>query len=183
MEIQTPKKVSKLNFNDLAFLTNKSTSEAKWDMANYLFSSDEELSENLTKSGIPKVSVNEYLDKSLFETRIKSCSRLDGLNSIDYIIKTYNNGITIDRLQKYSETPAFQKALKFTGKFTILNNILNKDQLLKLQKSWIYKNTYLIHNWSDNCISFIKENDWSVEFLKSKMIDENEIIKQLKNED
>lgn len=180
MKTKTPKEITKLNYNDIAFFFNKSTSDAKWDMSTYFYSTEKALAENLTKSGTPKIGKNDLVDKSEFEVKIRSCSKLDGLPQIDFIIETYNKEIPLDRLRKYSETTAFINALQFTGKHTILNQILNESQLLKLQKTWLLKNTIYVSSWSKKCTDFIKANDWCVSYLVEYISPHEKIEQQLK---
>lgn len=181
--MKTKTDITKLNFNDLAFFKGISTSDAKWEMAHYFYSTQKELDDNLTKTGVPRIGINDYVDKSEFETKIKSVSKFEGLDSIDFIIDTYNATIPLDRIFKYAENTSFIKALKFTGKHSILNEILNKEQLGKLAKIWLLKNTYMVNYWSDKCNKFIQNNDWSVDFLDVNMISKEEIKKQLKRDD
>ena len=178
-KLKTPNEIQKLNYNDVAFLTNKSTSEAKWDMSTYIYKSEDEIYENLTKTGVPKIGINDLVDKSDFETKIKSCSALDGLNSIDHLIETHNKGIPTSGLLKFSENPTFRKAIKFTGKYSILNDILNREQFLKLQKSWLFNQTYGKDRFSDKTIKFIITNDWSTEYLTDKGISHDIITEQI----
>jgi hypothetical protein len=179
--MKTQNEITKLNFNDIAFFNEISTTDAKWSMAHHLFGSEKHLEENLNKSGSPKISNKEYLDKALFESEIKSNSELDGINRIDYTISIYNKGVNLNKLREFSETKAFINALKFTGKYTIINEILQDEQLLKLQKSWLLANTYLINRWSKNTVLFIKKYDWSIEYLESKGISKDSINSQLKD--
>jgi hypothetical protein len=132
--MKTPERIKKLNFNDVAFFTEKTVTDAKWDMAHHLFK-PEEIKDNLTSAYIPAIKISDMVDKSAFETKIKSNSNLEGRNRIDYIIETYNKGVPLNTLRSYAENPLFIKALKFTGKNSILNDILNTEQLLKIQKN------------------------------------------------
>ena len=180
MKPKTPKEITKLNYNDIAFFFNKSASDAKWDMSTYFYSTEKALAENLTKSGTPKIGINDLVDKSEFETKIKSCSKLEGQNYIDTIIESYNKGIPMERLRKYSESSTFINAMKFTGKHKILNEILNKDQLLKLQKTWLLRNTLTVDYWTKKCTDFIKENDWCIPYLEEYISPHEKIEQQLK---
>lgn len=188
-QIKTPEQIVDLNFNDLAFFKGITTSEAKWEMANLLYS-EKDLYEiehedgsykNLNKSGIPIIKKTERLKKSLFETKIKSCSNLEGKNHIDFIIKSFNKPIPLQKLKEFSESKTFSKALKFTGKHEILNEILNRDQYLILQKSWLFSNAYLAYLYSDKTKFFVKNNPWAINYLVSKGIEKSEILEKLKN--
>lgn len=180
------KTITKLNYNDIAFFKGISTTDAKWKMAHHIFKDEDELYKNLTKSGAPKISVKEYLDRSLFDKDISSCTVLDGCSEIDEIIKSYNKGIPLNNLRIYSETQSFIGALKFTGKHDILNRILNKEQLLKIQKTWLFKNCYNVHYWSKNTIGFIQSNKWSYEYLETQGISKNTVqdkIREFKSQE
>ena len=177
--MKTPNEITELNYNDVAFFKNEKTSEAKWDMAHFFYDTHEMIEENLTKSGVPIISISNRVAKEHFETKIRSCSELDGLNMIDYIIETYNKEIPTSTVKEFCESLAFSKALKFTGKHSIINEILNDEQLLKCQKYWLFKNTYNKNNWSKNCVSFINSNEWSVDFLISKGFSKEDIYNKL----
>ena len=176
--MKTPEQITKLTFNDLAFFRGITTTDAKWEMAHVIFK-PEELEENLTKSGTPKITAKETVSKSDFETQIRSNSILDGKNNIDYLISVYNKGVDLNRLKEYSQNKAFIKALKFTGKNDILNSILNKEQYLKLQKTWLFINVYSVNNYSDKTIQFIKNNKWTLPYLIEKGVDEFKIKEQI----
>ena len=60
--MKTPEQVTKLNFNDIAFFKGITTSDAKWLMSEHIFKIDN-IEEYLTKSGVPKISAKEFLDK------------------------------------------------------------------------------------------------------------------------
>ena len=166
--MKTPKQITELNFNDIAFFNECSTSEAKWSMADFFYSPDKLLDDGLTKSGTPKIKVTDLLPKSQFETQIRSNSNLEGENKIDYIIKTYNIGVPLNKLREWSENKVFIKALRFTGKYSIINTILNTDQILRVHKSWLLANTYDISYWSKNTVLFINSNKWANDYLLEK---------------
>lgn len=75
--LKTKNEVQQLNFNDLAFFMGISTSDAKWKMAHIFYNSDKELSKNLTKTGVPKISLNDLVDKSKFEKKNKIFNRTE----------------------------------------------------------------------------------------------------------
>lgn len=162
--IKKPAEIEKLNFNDVAFFFNESSGDAKWRIAPFIFGSPKILENNLTKSGVPKISSKEFVFKKDIDIKIKSCSALDGLNMIDYTIETYNKGIPADRLIKYKDNSTFAKALKFTGKYSILNDILNKEQFLTLKKSWLLQSLYS----NNTFINFQAKNDWAAGFVQKK---------------
>jgi hypothetical protein len=164
--MKKPNEITELNYNDLSFFTNKTIPELKWEMASTIYTSEKDIDDNLDKRGYPKISVKDFVKKSIFETKIKSCSDLEGLNYIDHVIESYNKGIDLNRLRSYAERETFQKALRFTGKFNIINEILNDKQYRLLQEKWLFANTYNKKTWSDNCLKFIIKNKWSIEFLE-----------------
>lgn len=177
--MKTPEQITKLNFNDIAFFKNISTNDAKWIIAPYIYESEEDIYENTTNSGVPKVSKNDFISKNAVETKIKSCTNLEGRPLIDFTIKTYNENIPLGQLQLFSLKKTFIKALKFTGKHTILNDILNKEQLLKLEKFWLLKNTIYKDNWSEKTILFIGLNTWSFDYLLENGFSRDEINKNI----
>ena len=170
--MKTPKDIKELNINDLDFFEGISLSDAKWKMAKHYYTTDTETLVNLTQAGIPKIPISFYINRLEFDKNIRSSSILDGLNTIDTIVKMYNKGIPLNTLREFSESKPFKKALKFTGKHSILNEILNRDNLRKLQKSWLLANCYCVspNRRSNNTVKFIENNSWSNDFLASKSI-------------
>ena len=176
--VKKPTDIKKLTFNDVAFFLEVSTSEAKWKMAYLFFGSEAHLEKNLTKTGVPKISIKDVVQKEVFETEIKSCTELDGKNNIDFHIETFNKGVPLSELREYAESKGFISALKFTGKHQILNQILNKDQLFLLQKKWLLTNVYNVHRWSKNTIKFIEQNEWSMDYLSEYILFDTEFERQ-----
>lgn len=166
--MKTKNDIKKLNFNDYAFFKGVSTTDAKWKFAEFLFPT-EEIEENLTKSGTPKIGINDYLPVDNFDFKMRSNSKLDGLSQFEYLCDYYNSGIPLNTLREFSENTTYIKALKFTGKNNIINEILNTEQLLKLQKTWILK-TFQTINF-DNLIKFEMSNDWVINFLYESKVD------------
>lgn len=70
--------------------------------------------------------------------------------------------------------------MRFTGKYSIVNKILNSSQLRKVQGSWLIKNTYMVNRWSDKTIDFINKNKWCAEFLNLNLITNEEIESQIR---
>lgn len=170
--MKKPEDIVQLNFNDIAFFFGIPSIDAKWVVLNNLNLNPSGLKELINeKTGVPKIGKGDYINKACVERKIKSCSPiLEGRPHIDYHIEVYNRGISLTNLREFSENKSFVKALKFTGKYTILNDILNKEQYLRLQKSWVYKNTYRVDRFSKNCLEFIKKNKWAEKYLLSKGI-------------
>ena len=177
--MKTPKDLIQLNFNDVAFFLGISTTDAKFKILDSYDLSEEDYDKYISeKTGVPKIGINDFVEKEKFEYKIKSCSILEGKNSIDYHVKVFNKGIPMSRIQEYGENKSFIKALKFTGKNNILNEILCKDQLFILQKCWVLKNTYQVKRWSEKCIEFIESNKWTFDYLSRYISLEIELEKQ-----
>ena len=177
--MKTSEQITKLNFNDLAFFRNITATDSKWLIYKHFYKSEEDLKNNLSTTGKPKIGIADTVDKSAFETKMVSNSHLDGKNNIDYHINYYNNGVPLNTLREFSEYEAYMKAFKFTGKKQILNDILKPSQLLQLQKSWLKTNIYSKKNWSKNTALFIQDTNWAVEFLQSIGINKSQINRQL----
>ena len=173
--MKTPNEVLKLNYNDLAFFTNKKLPELKWQMAPFFYDSDKDIDMNLDKKGVPKIRITDVVNKSDFETKINSCSLLDGMNYIDYVISSYNKGVDLNRLRGYSENDVYIKALKFTGKNNILNHILNDSQYKILQGKWLLSNIHSKRTWGEKSLNFIIKNKWVKDMLLLKGFDESSI--------
>ena len=163
--MKTKKTITHLNYNDLAFFTGESVIDCKWKIAGIL------KIENETLKGLPKVKVSDKIKVSDVDFRITSNSVLDKKNRFEYLCDFYNTGTTIDNLRRLSEHKPFIKAVRFTGKDSVLNDILNKEQLLRLQKTWIFANTYMPRFLTDGAEEFIKKYDWAKPYLESRGVD------------
>lgn len=159
----TKETIKIVNCNDISFLLGKPLKEVK-----RFFVPPHNIKD--FNNGMYKITTKDELPIDGFKVNVRSNSDLDGEDMISLVIDTYNNGITLDRLHKYSETKAFVKALRFTGTHTILNDILNEKQLRFLEEIWLYKNAYGRRRLSDNCLKFIENNDWAKEYLLAKGI-------------
>lgn len=178
--MKTPKDITELNYNYISFLFNISTTEAKFKVllaqGIELNNIEKHLNE---KTGIPLVTKKDRIPKHSVEIKMKSYSSMfDGKNHIDCHIAMYNKGICLTKLKSYAENDSFIKALKFTGKYEILNEILNSKQLLKLQRTWVTRNTYNVIRWSKKCIQFIENNDWCIDYLSEKFPFKEQFEKQ-----
>lgn len=111
--------------------------------------------------------------------KIKSSTELNNEDHIDYHINFFNKGVSFTKLSQYSKNKSFEKAIKFTGKSFILNDILNRDQMLLLQKRWTLSNTYNVRTWSKKAMKFIEKNEWVKTYLKEFMDFDEEYVKQL----
>jgi len=165
--MKTKKTITHLNYNDLAFFTGESVINCKWIIAGILKIEDE------TPKGLPKVKISDKIKVSEVDFKINSSSVLDKKSRFEYLCDFYNAGTTIDNLRILSEHKPFIKAIRFTGKDSVLNDILNKEQLLRLQKTWIFTNTYMPRFLTDGADKFIKKYDWAKPYLESLGIDVN----------
>ncbi len=173
------KLIKKVNFNDIAFFKGCTTSEAKEIVIRTLYPGKEAL--HINDKGNPVVSVDDTIDVSHIDYKMKSCSdKFEGKSYVQYLANFNNKGTTKQALLKFSKSVSFTKALKFTGKHTILNEILNKDQYRILQQTWLLENTLYHDRFSKNAIKFILENDWSSDYLKSKGIFSDKIEAEIK---
>jgi len=177
--MKTSEQITKLNFNDLSFFRNITATDSKWLIYNHYFKSEKDLKDNLSATGKPKIGISDTVDKSAFETKMISNSHLDGKNNIDYHIDYYNNGVPLNTLREFSQNEPYRKALKFTGKKQILNDILKPSQLLQLQKTWLEANIYSKKTWSKQTALFIQNTEWAVGHLKSIGISKSQVERQL----
>lgn len=157
--MKTFKDIKELNFNELAFFSGKSTLEAKVFIAKHLDIKEE------TKSG-PKVKITDRINASNYDFTMKSNSRLEGQNRMEYLCDYYNKGTDLQNLRKLSESKTFINALKFTGISSILNDILNREQLLKLQKTWLLHHIFVSRKISEKAFNFSKKHTWVEDYLK-----------------
>ena len=167
--MKKPNQVKELNFNDLSFFMGIRSIDAKWIVSGVLNEDKAWDENNLTKTGAPAISNKDYVNKEQVDVKIRSNSALDGKSTIDYHVSQFNKGVPTNTLREYSQKPTFLAALKFTGKYEILNHILNEDQIRKLQKTWLAANTQNAKRyWSKKTSEFISNNEWAKEAVRSK---------------
>lgn len=164
------KTIQTLNYSELSFFTGKSIIDCKNDIARIL-----DIDE-VTSKGHPAISSKDRIDVSDYNFTIKSNSNLEGVNQLDYLINHYSKGTTINRLYSFSSNKSFIKQLKFTGGHSVLNTLLNRGQLLKLQKTWLTKNISSRGNKyiSKKAKEFINNNEWASSYLDSIGISTNQ---------
>lgn len=189
--MKTKKDFRTLNYSEFAFFKGCDTGEAKLIFSDILFPNDWHKlilidgkkvynPKYVNKSGNPKISAKDYIELHQLKIHflINSNSHLDNTCQFEYLCDYYNNGIPLQKLREHSQNKTFLKALKFTGKNSIINEIINPEQLLKIQKTWLLSNTYMKNTWSKNCIEFIENTEWALAFLEVNMIYESEFLEQ-----
>lgn len=177
--MKTYKDIKQINYNDLSFFKSIKIEEAKFFIASVL-EAYRPNSIEFNKSGSPRVKVTDLIKVEDAHLKINSCSNLDQKNLIEYYVNYFNNGVPIQKLREYSMNKQYIKALKFTGNHTIVNDILNRKQLRKLQETWLLKNCLFINRFSKNTVNFIIENEsWSIEYLLNNNIKKEAIEKNL----
>lgn len=187
--MKTKDDFKELNINDYAFFKGISVTDAKWVFADIIFPEGwhnlkpdapffGKSNKYVNDKGVPKISTSEMVGYDKFDFSMNSNSELDKKCQLTYLCNFYNNGIPLQKLREHSQNKTYIKALKFTGKNQVINAIINPNQLLKIQKTWLLSNVYMIKNWSKNCIEFIEHNDWAIGFLKVNMIPEDEYLTQ-----
>lgn len=164
--MKTKDDIKDLNFQDYAFFKGVSLLDAKWVFASRLFTP-----ENLetTKTGIPKITASDRLPVKDFDFTMRSNSLLDGQCQLQYLCDYYNRGVAVSKIMEYSENKSFVKAMKFTGKDSIVNEILNRDQLLKIQKTWLLKNSF--YSIKEVAIKFEISHKWAAEYMTISGVD------------
>lgn len=165
--MKTTNDIKYLNYNDLSFFLGISPMDAKWEIAQHLFTPS---TIPVTSKGAPKIKISDQVETDKIDFTIRSNSALDGSCRFTYLVDYYNKGITMDALRNFGENKTFIKKLKFTGKFEILNEIMNDEQYLKLQKIWLFASVYGKSKPSKNASEFIKANEWSKDYLESRGI-------------
>lgn len=157
--------IQELNYNDLAFFTGLSVNDSKWEIAakfgKTVFSQD----------GVPIIGKEETIKPLYFNFTIRSNSKLEGQNKMEYLVNYYNKGTHKHQLMEFSQNEAYINALKFTGKYSILNEILNREQLLQLQKKWLVMHLRLSNNYASSKVQqFIEDNAWAKAYLSQDSI-------------
>lgn len=153
---------AELNYEDLAFFLSIKTAEAKAIINNLL---------NLgyTPAGKPVAKASDRIyAQDIPQLRIRSNSNLDGKSRLKLICDAYNKGVSIGTLRDWSQNETYIKAVGFTGNMKPAAEILNPDQLRKLQKAWLVENVASNLHLTKQAEKFIKANDWAAEFLKEK---------------
>ena len=146
-----------LNWKELAFFAGITPAKAKHEIASKLFANEQV---EFTKAGVPKVKITDVIHASSYDFSMRSNSKLDSMCRLKYLCDYYNNGTDINRLREYSENPAYIKAIAFSGINTPLNDILNTEQLKKLQKSWFVSHMRGRKYMTSRAKKFLKENPW-----------------------
>lgn len=162
--MKTFEQIKTVNHNDISFFLGIPVIDAKFLIELEIFPLTHE------KRGVVKIGINDRIETMLVEKPIHSNSELDGKGTIETVVETYNKGVTPHKFMEFGQSAGFIKAIKFTGKYTILNEILNPEQLLKLQKIWLFSNVYNKKRWSKNASIFIRANIWAKVYLESRGI-------------
>lgn len=172
--MKTHNDLKELNYNDLSFFTGKPVLDCKWMIAEIL------KIDEVTAKGYPKVKISETVSKDKVDFTMRSNSLLDGENQFEYLCNHYNKGTTINNLFNFSESKTFIKKIKFTGKHSVLNEILHPEQLLKLQKTWLLKNLGKYRNnvLTDDAYKFIKKHEWAKDYVKDHGVDIENLIEK-----
>lgn len=184
--------ISKITFQDYAFFKGVELAEAKWKFAEIIngpsakYATKAQIKaknlkgySEITESGTPCIPAKETLHKSKFDFSMISNSNLDGKCQMEYLCNYYNSGVPIQLLREFAENVGYKKALRFTGKRTIVNDILNEDQLKKLHQTWLFSNCYEVKFWSKAAIEFIESNVWARGYLIERGISEDIITDQI----
>lgn len=166
--MKTSKDFTELDFNELAFFAGINAIDAKWEIASTIYPVDKI---EVNDKGTPKVTKKDVIKVEKYDFKMKSNSVLEGKSRLIYLCDYYNKGTDNQHLKTYSESKTFVKAIAFTGTNSVLNEILNREQYLKLQKSWLFTNVYTNHYLTANAEKFIKKHKWAIEYLTEKGID------------
>lgn len=169
-------KIKELNYNDLAFFAGIEVREAKEYIADKLH-----IKERSEKTGVPKVKRTDMIKAFEYDFVIRSSTTLDGKNRMDYLMSYYGKeNFDPNVIEKFRKTVAYRKAMRFTGKNTILNKIINPNILKYLQTSWLTKNVKRVQ-WSEKALIFIRENrEFSYDVILKLGITDEQIEEQMK---
>ena len=162
--MKTKNEITEFNYNDLSFFTGKPVIESKCKIADIL------KIEDTTPKGLPKIKITDKIPVSKIDFTMKSSSELEGKSRFEYLCDFYNKEIPLNTLREMSQSKASIKAIKFTGLNDILNQILNKEQYLKLQKTWLFSNVFEPRYLTDKALLFIENNEWAESYLSEKGI-------------
>ena len=185
--MKTKNDFTELNYNEYAFFKGVSTTDAKWEFMVHIFKKDwwpkhEEAIKNkvaskyLTKAGNPRITAKDLVSiKDLDFTMRSNSPSMDGKSRFEYLVDYYNKGIPLNSLREFSDKDGFIKAIRFTGKDTVINDILNPDQLIKLQKTWLLRS--FEHGILDTAIRFEDANEWASQYLYENGIDMDRFYK------
>ena len=157
--------LTELNFQAVMFFLGKTTEQAK---------------ELIYQKGFPtcvaageKVKITPSQMAPLKELEVKITSvypEFDGKGKIEITVEAYNKGVSMAQLKKWSENKGYIKSLKFTGKESILNEILNEEQYKKLQVLWAFAAVYPVAHYTKRQAIFIRTTPGLEEALKCKGI-------------
>ena len=162
--MKTFKQIKQVNHNDISFFLGIPVIDAKFLIKCKIFPLSQSKGEKVS------IGIKDYVDVNLIEKPIHANSKLDGKGMIETVVNTYNKGVTPHRFMEFGQNPVFINAIKFTGKSTIANEILNTEQYEKLQRIWLFSNVYDKKRFSKNAATFIRTNEWAKEYLESRGI-------------
>ena len=162
--MQIFKQIKQVNHNDISFFLGIPVIDAKFLIKSEIFPLSH------LKGQKVRIGIKDYIDVSLVEKPIRANSKLDGKGTIETVVNIYNKGVTPHKFMEFGQNPVFIKAIKFTGKSTIVNEILNSEQYEKLQRIWLFSNVYGKKRFSKNASIFIRTNEWAKEYLESRGI-------------
>lgn len=162
--MKTYNEIKYLNYQDLAFFSGQSVTDCKFYIAAMLGIKEK------NKAGIPKVKISDKIERDKVDFTLRSNSELEGADRMKYLCDFYNRGVDPATFMKFGENETFKKHLKFTGVNSILNEILNSDQLRKLQKKWLFANVYgkQRDKIGAKAESFLKQNQWASELVEKR---------------
>ena len=164
--MKTYKELTELNFQAVMFFLDKTIVQAKEIIYEKGFpayyNSGEEV--KITPSQKAPLKDIEVLVTSVFP-------QFNGKGKIEISVDMFNKGVSMARLKKWAENKAYIKSLKFTGKESILNEILNADQYFKLQISWAFAAVYAVRHLTKRQAIFIRTTPGLEEELKARGVE------------
>lgn len=172
--MKTFKDLTHLNYQQIAFFKNIPIVDAKWEVVKALKIKSKDL--KVSKKRVPRIKMTDIVPSNAIDFKIKSNSSLEGENRLEYLTNYYNKGVDMQTLKFLGEHTAFIKKIKFIGKHKILEDILNPDQLKKLQQIWLFANCYNKKKFSKEAVAFINNHDWAAKYLESKGVFEKKTI-------
>ena len=163
--MKTYQEIEYVNYQEISFLRGVSMIEAKNIISNCL-----EIEKPKIKDAVAIFKAEKYLRSH--------DDRYDGKGVMQVVVEHYNRGLTSLELQKFANNRAFIGALSFKGRHSILNAILNPDDLLSLQKEWLLKlcdsgKNLVSLKARKNLANFVNDNLWALPFLQENKLEPN----------
>ena len=122
--MKTYKDFKELDYMELSFFAGISIEEAKDFISIHFLKWDRPITKK------HKIPVEDY------NFTWKTNTSMGDVNKMKMICDSYNKGVSLGKLREFGENEEYIAKGKFTGRYEVLNYILNREQYNFLKKKW-----------------------------------------------